>query len=485
MEPRWLMLAVSILVSTCCAINYAYAVLSDTLKDDFKFSQTQVDLIGTCGNLGQYFGLFAGLTYDRFGPRICLVVAGSLIFIGFGMLSLLLGGVIPNANLASIAFFYMLASQAQPWLDNAVLVTNINNFPKHIGLVVGIGKAFNGLGASVFSLMYSGVFAPHIVHYLAFLAIAPTVIALGSAAVTYIVPNSQKNRPTGIWRFVYSYIVAGLLMVYVTSVSITSATMDISTTGKTSAVALLLVFYIAYGILPLASDSKGLKKETEEYRKIDTESVSFRGQSHQSIIQEKESGGMDKDDPEISHNLNDEERKDDASKDDDSKDSQEDVDNPSELEPVLGTLSVWQAVRTIEFALLFAAITFLCGSALSLINNLSQLVEAYNIGVKDDSWTTVLVTIVALGSCTGRMGTGILAHNFKQRRKWALLLCLSSIIMTASFIVLSWVKEMKSLTGPCFFVGLAFGMLWACASPICLELYGLESLAGVIFSFPF
>ena len=31
----------------CCAINYAFAVLTDTLKHNFDFSQTQVDLIGT------------------------------------------------------------------------------------------------------------------------------------------------------------------------------------------------------------------------------------------------------------------------------------------------------------------------------------------------------------------------------------------------------------------------------------------------------
>jgi hypothetical protein len=35
-------LAVSIAVSTCCAINYAFGVLTDTLKHDFEFSQRQV-----------------------------------------------------------------------------------------------------------------------------------------------------------------------------------------------------------------------------------------------------------------------------------------------------------------------------------------------------------------------------------------------------------------------------------------------------------
>ena len=148
---RYLILVMGTLLSMLCSVNYAFGLWSQYLKTSpaLCFKQSQVDSIGMWGNIGQYLGLLAGIIYDRYGPRATLLVGASLGSGGYLLLFLALHGVIPASDWL-LSVFYAIGSNAQPFFDTTSLCTNIANFPEARGLVIGLTKVFNGLGAGVY-----------------------------------------------------------------------------------------------------------------------------------------------------------------------------------------------------------------------------------------------------------------------------------------------------------------------------------------------
>jgi nitrate/nitrite transporter NarK len=46
-----------------------FAVWSEMVKRKFDYSQGQIELVATFGNVGGYFSVFSGMFFDRFGAR--------------------------------------------------------------------------------------------------------------------------------------------------------------------------------------------------------------------------------------------------------------------------------------------------------------------------------------------------------------------------------------------------------------------------------
>lgn len=55
---RYVTLVAGILFAVCCASNYAFSIVSPTLKKVLDYSQKDLQLVGALGNLGQYTGIF-------------------------------------------------------------------------------------------------------------------------------------------------------------------------------------------------------------------------------------------------------------------------------------------------------------------------------------------------------------------------------------------------------------------------------------------
>ena len=57
---RWTTLFASIFTGWLAAAAYAFGLWSPTLKSEFDFSQTELQMVALAGNVGSYFGLVAG-----------------------------------------------------------------------------------------------------------------------------------------------------------------------------------------------------------------------------------------------------------------------------------------------------------------------------------------------------------------------------------------------------------------------------------------
>jgi hypothetical protein len=157
-------------------------------------------------------------------------------------------------------------------------VTNIHNFPHNRGLVVGLGKAFNGLGASVFGLVYSGIFAPSAVSYLLFIAIGPTLISWcalyaaqrvpevccfvdllfsvccfrSAVSADSVVVSSQTERmsPVDVKSLHLGYYTTIALACFMASVALADAYATLPRPLRAVLVACLVLFYLPYAYMP-------------------------------------------------------------------------------------------------------------------------------------------------------------------------------------------------------------------------------------------
>ncbi|GFR39689.1 hypothetical protein Agub_g164, partial [Astrephomene gubernaculifera] len=119
-----------------------------------------------------------------------LLAAGYL-----GLYSAASGGLTPAFGL--VCCFAVLAGNSSTWFDTTCIVTNVRNFPRDRGTVVGILKAFVGLSASIFSAVYAAAFAPAgpqgAVRFLAFLGCVPPLLTAGLTAAINLVPEAYHE----------------------------------------------------------------------------------------------------------------------------------------------------------------------------------------------------------------------------------------------------------------------------------------------------
>ena len=94
---RWCSLTVACWMTVLCGISYAYGMISDCFKEKLKFTQEDVDFVGSMGNIAQYFGLASGFFYDAYGPEWSVRIGGFLATFGFSALYLATNGFIASS----------------------------------------------------------------------------------------------------------------------------------------------------------------------------------------------------------------------------------------------------------------------------------------------------------------------------------------------------------------------------------------------------
>lgn len=151
-----------VFVKVLCGLQYAFATVSPTFRKIFELSDTQVSVVGLCGNLGQYFGLLAGLCLARYGVKLTVLIGTVIGTVGYSLIWVATSEILPldAANaIYFLCFVSFLGASSGPFFDTSTLVTNVHNFPEVNNLIIGFDKSFNGLGTSVWTSMYDGVFS--------------------------------------------------------------------------------------------------------------------------------------------------------------------------------------------------------------------------------------------------------------------------------------------------------------------------------------
>lgn len=135
-------------------VIYLFPAYSADLAVTLKYDNTQLNTVGTAGDLGTWFNPLGGWFADRYGPRATAVMAALMSLIGFGAVGLSCDGVFPASHWfvsASVGIF----SQGAGWAYLAGMKAALTNF--HLserGSIVGTLVCFFALSSAVLGHTY-------------------------------------------------------------------------------------------------------------------------------------------------------------------------------------------------------------------------------------------------------------------------------------------------------------------------------------------
>jgi hypothetical protein len=253
---RWLVLVAGLFVNLYCGVTYAFGLYSNVLRDTFGYSQSELTLVAAIGNIAGFFAVPSGMVYDKYGPRTTILVGVLMAFTGYFLLWVAVKQYF-DASLATVCVFAAIANNCQTWFDTASVVTNMNNFPNNRGTVAGLLKSMNGLGASVFSQIYTGIFdEPDTVSFmltLPFLAAIP----LASAFIVRKVPPKHCQAAVAIERFYYAYALTATIATFLLVSSLIGSSTSLSSATNVFFTVVMVLLLLAYGLLPYRADQDG------------------------------------------------------------------------------------------------------------------------------------------------------------------------------------------------------------------------------------
>ena len=171
-KVKWKALASAFLMEATAGTSYAFGLYSEELKKHLGFTQSQIEFVGTAGNIGLWTAVEGGVLYDSNGPFTTILVG--LVFNLIGYL-LLYGGSISTGSVLSspamMAVAMAIGSHGSAYISTTAVSTNVRNFGPDKGKALGLLKAFLGLSASMLASVYSLVFRPHVDQFLLFQAL--------------------------------------------------------------------------------------------------------------------------------------------------------------------------------------------------------------------------------------------------------------------------------------------------------------------------
>ena len=100
-----------------------------------------------------------------------------------------------DLGLAGFSVAYVIGYHGLNWLDTAAVGSNAHNFPSHTGLAIALGKSIDGLGGSIFSQVYLGIFQPHDKPFLLVIPCALLVLVNLAAPFLRLVSAGERELP--------------------------------------------------------------------------------------------------------------------------------------------------------------------------------------------------------------------------------------------------------------------------------------------------
>ncbi|KAF9327927.1 hypothetical protein BG006_008839 [Podila minutissima] len=140
---------------------YVYALYAPSFKSRLGYSQTQTSAIAVIGDLGLYgVGPLTGGLADSMGPKRASVFAGSLLLVGYGLLSVGYSSGIesiknnkPAPSFLAMSAFLFLAGIGSSACYMAAFTTLAKSFKQGRGIAIGIPVSFFGLSAAALAFV--------------------------------------------------------------------------------------------------------------------------------------------------------------------------------------------------------------------------------------------------------------------------------------------------------------------------------------------
>ena len=505
----WTVVAAATLVQSCGGLTYSFSVFSERLREIYP-SQASVDLLGLFKDLGAYWGLTGGLLYDHFGPRWTLACGAAQHLLGYlAVYAILvgspaLGGVFgPRAPpVGSTAAILAFAANGNSLFDTAALLCAMEAFPNERGVVSGLMKAYLGLSSAIFAQVYAAAVpdqeAPDAPARFVLL-----VAVVGGAVAFACVPllrrgfgkkEQQQQSPAGAGtttggdsaafrEATFSRLDAALLGL-VAVVSCATAIGDRAEGSRWSRVvnaacvfATLAALFAPWAVLARRGALGFFESRRAREAVDDTEEDAEAGEGREGD-EGDDDRDRDRDDRDGDGVLLREpllRRPASAADDSVAPDSPPPLPGQTRHDVTLGRSFV-----LFEMWLLFFAIMFSSGAAMTLVNNL----EAINASVRSPpSRAAALVSVFSVANCLGRLLGGAASE---RALRGPLGLARPHALAVAAALVGAGVLAPVVSPGPggvlvaVAVVGASLGAHWGILPVICAEIFG-EKATGAVY----
>lgn len=362
---KWMGFVTAVWVQAIAGNNYTFSNYSDALKSLMALTQLQLNNLSVAKDVGKAFGILAGVASDRISPQLLLIIGSIEGIIGYGVQWLIVSQRIQPLPYWQMCIFLCMGGNSTTWMNTAILVTCIRNFRKNRGPVSGILKGYLGLSSAIFTDICTAIFNKDPARFLLMLTLVPFFVCLFAVIfLREIPPSSTPAEEKSETRYLAIFnILAVVIAVYLLIFDITGQ----HGTTLSRIFCIILVILLASPIsVPvylwiIPSNNKTLDVESPL---LIAETIT------EPVPQEK-------------------------------------------ISPVVVVIgeehTVMEAMKTLDFWILF--VSFLCGvgTGLAVQNNMAQMGLA--LGYADVS---IFISLTSIWGFFGRIGAGSISEYFMK-----------------------------------------------------------------------
>lgn len=471
-RPPWVGLGAAVWVQIAAGSAYTFPLYSPSLKSVLGFSQQQLTILGVANDIGENVGILPGIACNKLPPWAVLLIGICLSFLGYGVIWLAISQTIQSLPYWVLFIALCIATNSSAWLGTAVLVTNMRNFPLSRGTVAGILKGYVGLGAAVFTEVYSMVLNGSPSMLLMFLTLGiPSVCLSMMYFIRACTPASGEDSYEHV-HFLFTQAASLILAIYLLTTTILTNALSISSSIKYVFIAIMVLLLMSPLAIPLKmtlfpANRKYANPSNGSYGKL----VSGDDDSNPATPLMTPSSSAT--------NLGSLSDNDDVSEVDILLAVGEGAVKNKKRRPRRGEdFKFKEAVVKADFWLLWVVYFVGVGSGVTVLNNLAQVGVAF--GVND---TTVLLSLFSFCNFLGRLGAGAVSEHFVRTKTIPRTFWMT---VTQTIMVITLLLYASALDGTLYaataLLGVCYGFQFAIMIATVSELFGLRHF-GIIFNF--
>ncbi|KAK3123104.1 hypothetical protein QOZ80_8AG0623930 [Eleusine coracana subsp. coracana] len=456
-RPPWVGLAAAVWVQMAAGNAYTFPLYSPALKSVLGYDQRQIAMLGVANDIGENFGIVAGVLCNSLPPWLVLLVGAAFCFLGFGTLWLAVSKTVLGMPYWLLWMALAIGTNSNAWFVTAVLVTNMRNFPLRRGVVAGLLKGYVGLSAALFTQIFSGVLHHSPTDLLLLLAVGLPLVCL--ATMYYVRPctpatgaggEEEDSMQDGHFAFAQlASVVLGAYLVGTTVLGNVVRLPDAASYALFSVTVVLLLAPLAIPVKmtlfrknkkPAANVVEPPVVEVEEPLLISAGDDEDHTDEKVHVLLAEGEGAVVK----------------------------------RKRRPRRGEdFEFTEALVKADFWLLWVGYFIGVGTGVTVLNNLAQIGAA--AGIVD---TTVLLSLFGLGNFLGRLGGGAITEKFVRsmlvvpRPIW---MAVTQVVLAAAYLCLAYALGPGVVYTCAAVIGVCYGAQFAVMIPTTSELFGLKN----------
>ncbi|KAK9119483.1 hypothetical protein Scep_017576 [Stephania cephalantha] len=450
-RSKWMAMASSILIQCTSGSSYAFGIYSPLLKSSQSYDQSTLDSIAVFKDVGANAGLLSGLLYTSKGPAPVHAAGAIQCFLGYSLIWLSVVGLLPRPPVPLMCLYMFVAAHAQTFFNTGNVVTAVLNFPDYSGTVVGIMKGFLGLSGAILIQVYDNVLKGKPSSFLLMLALLPTLDPL---LLMFFVRTYPPHEGHDIKKHLNCFsVVALVIAAYIMFLIILK---NVVSLGMLARIITFVILLLALASLVVIAIRAHLMDS-----RLPSSSIEGTG-----LLEDAGSVGSEKALARYERTAH-----------------QDDAQELSILDKTAmlrgGDLNLLQAICTVDFWLLFLAMSCGMGSGLATVNNISQIGESLGYTTME---TSTLVSLYSIWNFLGRFGAGYISDYFLHLRGLArpIFMVITLATMSIGHLVIASGLQGALYAGP-ILVGVCYGSQWSLMPTVTSEIFGVRHM-GTIFN---